>query len=444
MKCSEKEAVRVWGLLNKEELVSEDGEPVKVVYPGRPNDDRGADFRDAVICIAGGLKRGDIEVHAKTSDWWAHGHHRDPRYKKVVLHVVMRHDSEVMAGGKNRIPVVALEKYIGRVGILDVESGYERGVTWCCHNMSLDGLSRFLDDAGERRFLDKASIFEVGLLTADAGQCLYRGVMGALGYAKNKHPFMELADRVPLRMLETTAQSADSGEKGIIRLQALLLGTAGLMPSQRPGGGFGGDEFAGGLEREWLSMRGEQAMNYGSWNMFRVRPGNFPVRRIAAASYLVWRYREAGLLDGVLRMLGEAQAGSRSLEEGLIVADDGYWADHFDFGLRCGERDRALIGRGRAGEITVNVALPFAFAWGRANVHREIAEKAFKLYCRYPVLAVNSVEKHMRGQLGLNSKMVSSACRQQGLIYIYKSLCTQGRCGECGLHQLQPGHRVKG
>jgi len=39
----------------------------------------------------------------------------------------------------------------------------------------------------------------------------------------------------------------------------------------------------------------------------------------------------------------------------------------------------------------------------------------------------------MKNQLGLDSRLVNSAQRQQGLIHIYNSLCTQGRCDSCPL-----------
>lgn len=88
---TESQIVKIWQhqLLDKTELTTEGGEPLKIIYPGRVNDDRGADFRDAVIATSRGLITGDIEVHVKSSDWQAHQHHHDPVYNRVILHVVM-------------------------------------------------------------------------------------------------------------------------------------------------------------------------------------------------------------------------------------------------------------------------------------------------------------------------------------------------------------------
>ena len=89
--CSERETVKVWQqrLLDGTELLSVEGEPIEIIYPGRINDDQGADFRDAVVAIGGRVNRGDIEVHVSSSDWRAHRHHRDSAYNGVILHVVM-------------------------------------------------------------------------------------------------------------------------------------------------------------------------------------------------------------------------------------------------------------------------------------------------------------------------------------------------------------------
>jgi hypothetical protein len=41
----------------------------------------------------------------------------------------------------------------------------------------------------------------------------------------------------------------------------------------------------------------------------------------------------------------------------------------------------------------------------------------------------------MSSQLGLSDRQVNLACRQQGLLHLYKEFCTQGRCDSCELAQ---------
>ena len=174
-------------------------------------------------------------------------------------------------------------------------------------------------------------------------------------------------------------------------------------------------------------------MSEDDWHLFKVRPSNFPTRRIAAMSYLLLRYREKGILEELVNKLGEApvDTGYNGLEKALRVTTDGYWANHLDFGLPSRMSIPALLGEGRAADIVVNVLLPFAAAWGRLTARPELARKALDLYRHYPKLAVNTVERHMRNQLGISRYLVNSAQRQQGLIHIYKTLCSQGKCHDC-------------
>ena len=88
---SESRVVTLWQRLLRQgtELITEGGELIKIIYPGRINKAQGADFRDAVITTNRGLIKGDIEIHVKSSGWHAHRHHQNPAYNQVILHVVM-------------------------------------------------------------------------------------------------------------------------------------------------------------------------------------------------------------------------------------------------------------------------------------------------------------------------------------------------------------------
>jgi len=125
--------------------------------------------------------------------------------------------------------------------------------------------------------------------------------------------------------------------------------------------------------------------------------------------------------------------GRHRLEAGLVVTSNSYWGTHFDLGSGIRIDNSPLLGKGRAADIVVNVLLPFIFAWGRLNSHPELEQKSHGLYQSYPRLAVNAVEQHMIRQLGLNGSLVNSARRQQGLIHVYNTLCTQGKCHGCQL-----------
>ena len=83
------------------------------------------------------------------------------------------------------------------------------------------------------------------------------------------------------------------------------------------------------------------------------------------------------------------------------MAGDGHWRDHFDFDIRSKTKISALLGNSKAGEIAVNVILPFAFSWGESANEAKLMENAIDLYRNYPRLAENCLTRHMTKQLCL-------------------------------------------
>jgi len=447
--------VEIWQrLTGRAGLTTAGGEPIRIIYPGRKNDGRGADFRDAVIATSQGTIKGDIEVHIRSSDWQTHRHHQDPAYNRVILHVVMWHDSKAATELNNGkpAPILALDKYLEvpschRAGVVRSPAGSSMPCLETAKGLATNTLTDFLDSAGERRFRGKAAQFQAELSQTEASQCLYQGIMGALGYVKNKPPMLKLARRLPLQILQSIAQGEVSDGERLARLQALLLGTAGLLPSQRQNRHreCQDDEWVDKLEGLWAASPDTKAMSEDDWYLFKVRPNNFPLRRIAAMSYLIIRYRERGMVEQVVAVIKETpvSGGYLKLEKGLRVTAHSYWASHLDFSLDSKTNNPTLLGRWRAADIVVNVLLPFVFTWSKLEPQPEVERKTLELYRGYPRLAANTVERHMIKQLGLNNSLVNSAQRQQGLIHIYNTLCSQGKCNFCRLSQLKAGHHVQ-
>jgi len=423
----EKQVALIWQQAVGNKLTSTEDTVVNVIYPGRINGDNGPDFRDAVIGNESRLMKGDVEVHIKSSDWYSHGHNTDAEYNNVILHVVMWHDcnSATLLQSSKAVPIICLAMALR-------QQAYLLPCNLPCfqilNRMDMQSLKNLLSIAGEARFKQKAIHFGAELKQKEERHVFLRGIMKALGYAKNTKPFENLADRVPLNSIET--------QKGVALKQALLLGTAGLLPSQRWQGEFEGKKEVQELEQLWRSAdRKIETMKEGDWNLSHIYPNNSPVRRIVALSYLLERYSENKLLTGILQLVKEAPRPGEHcvLENGLTVTGDGYWRDHFDFDIRSKTSKSALLGNSKAGEIIVNVVLPFAFSWGELTADAKITENALELYRNYPKLSENYLTYHMKKQVGLEDSVNLTACHQQGLIHIFKNYCCEGRCGQCPL-----------
>jgi hypothetical protein len=436
IKLSEKQAALIWQQVVTKELPSTEDGPVSVIYPGRTNGDNGPDFRDAVIVNKSHLTKGDVEIHVKSSDWYSHEHHADVEYNNVILHVVMWHDrnsATVLQSGRE-VPVLCLAQALHHQAYL---LPHRLPCFRILDHMGRHTLKKILDTAGEQRFKQKATHFRAGILgpaprtpaiEQAAAQALLRGMMRALGYAKNTKPFEELADRMPLTSIEP--------REGLAAKQALLLGTAGLLPSQRQQIEPTKEREVQELEQIWQSIDSNvETMKESDWNLSHIYPNNSPVRRIIAQSYLLERYNRGKLLAGILQMVRDTppSGGHRLLQNGLTVDSYGYWRDHFDFGVSSRTKISALLGHSKAGEIAVNVILPFAFSWGELANEAKLADHAIDLYRSYPRSPENCLTRHMAKQLCLDELFDFTACRQQGLIHIFSSYCREGRCSQCPL-----------
>lgn len=80
----------IWAntLFADRELCSIEGERIEVLNPGVLNPSDGPDFLGAKIRIGEIVHVGAVEIHVKSKGWYAHNHHLDKNYEKVILHVV--------------------------------------------------------------------------------------------------------------------------------------------------------------------------------------------------------------------------------------------------------------------------------------------------------------------------------------------------------------------
>jgi hypothetical protein len=186
----ESRVVNIWQdcIKGRTDLVTEEDGLIEVVYPGRLNDDRGADLCDAVIATGRGLQQGDVEIHVRSSSWWGHGHHQDPLYNRVILHVVYQRDTvaAVTLQDGRTVPTLALEKYVAST--LGTVSRRPMPCRETIDHQNISFIGNILDTAGDRRFQARAVEFQQQLSRAKADQILYQGILGALGYKKIRLP----------------------------------------------------------------------------------------------------------------------------------------------------------------------------------------------------------------------------------------------------------------
>lgn len=425
------------------------GQPLQVVYPGRHTFDHGPDFRDALLVFGDELVHGDVEVHVRTGDWRSHGHQADPHYDRVVLHAVWRDDGlPALTSAGWPVPALALEQYVaeppdgdnGAGGVADPAEELVAQRMPCSLDRGARALLASLTTLGEQRLADKAALFEAALAVEEPAEVLYAALLEMLGYAANRAPCRELARNVPWRVVAAAACGQPLPDR-IATLEALFFGCAGLLPAQRDVPRPLGPEdaaHAAVLAGRWSPLHALwriAPLSRQAWRFARVRPENFPPRRLAAAARLFAPYVAADLPAAFLGVLRSEEPADipAALESALAVPAEGYWATHCDFGSRSAAPAQ-LLGRGRAADGAVNVILPFAIAYGEARGDVDLAARARAAYRCYPALAENEITRYMaRLTFGRARPRGVTAAPQQGLLHAYHHYCREKRCADCPL-----------
>jgi len=435
----EDELVRLWEgqRFPREALRTRQGEALQVVHRGRRNLGAGPDFLDAIIADGRGrLLKGDVELHVRASAFVAHGHHLDPRYDNVVLHVVFHDDAgepTLLRCGR-RAAVVALAPWVARrAEQLRLWLAQPSSWTEPCRSAIACGgwpeVGEMLSHLGQMRFRQKQARFAGALRRQGANQALYEGILRTLGYSRNQETFARLAHLLPYERLR---QALD--HEGLIAAEALLLGSGGLLPGQL--GQTAAPPYVQALERRWARVPSRQVPPE-VWQLSGLRPENHPARRLAGLARLLGRW--PSLVAG-LRSLEEADSASLSrLLAAWQVPADGFWQSHHDLDGRGRPPFGSLIGRGRALEVLVNAVLPFAAAFGETRGLDALSRRALGLFLRLPSAGsyggTRFLESVLRPSGGDN---LQGACRQQGRLYLYNHYCAAGECTICPLSGRDP------
>ena len=423
-----------------------DRRAIRVLKPGIWNHNEGPDFMHAEIEIDGKLQIGDVEIHVRSSEWYAHQHHLNSRYNRVILHAVFFNDDfnlrTRLQNGK-RISTLELLKWIA-VDTGDLYDDTEDTTTeeGICRvtgkQLNMEVLKGVFESLGRERFLEKAESMRLLRTRLDFEQLLYEGIMEALGYARNNKAMRELAQHVPF---------ADLDQKSELEIQAILFGVAGLLPSQREkplSTEVTNDPSIVALEALWSASEYAELparMTEARWS-FTSRPLNHPTRRIAAMSRLIYQCQGSLMMyflptcEKALSAHTERQLRSIITElcTLLMLEPTGYWEKHSNFGLES-RRKTALIGKDRALEIIINKILPAAYVWAVEAESQLLQDTVLRLYSAGYKSKGNKIIRKVDEQIFTETQQLRhlkpTAKIEQGVIRLYKNYCADWLCDLC-------------
>jgi len=387
---------------------------------------------DAHLVLDGQEITGAVEIHRRAADWRGHGHHLDPAYNAVVLHVIMEDDGTPCRTRDGRIlPTLALAPLLAG-SLVEFPAGTAPlgglGDTPCARDFLMTGtadLLRVLGRAGDERLALKAAAMEARFAATPPGNVLYTGLLDALGYSANRAAMAALAEALPLRALETAVLAAPIAAREATAA-ALLLGTGGFLDDAPPGFVLHGDR----LRDMWRAMGLYAALSPALWETARVRPANHPARRLLALAALL---ANGGAAEGLIAICLAPLLASPD-EPRLIVRA---LRQTLRPPARLLAGDASPIGADRAGEIAVNVILPFGLVYGLHTENEPLVRAAEQTWDAYPATRGNSITRAMTEQLGGPGGLrVRTGRLQQGLIAVYNDRCKARMCATCPVTSL--------
>lgn len=414
---------RLW---RSEDMVTNTGKKVRVVDPGLLNTDAGPDFFNAKIEIDGHMWVGNVEMHYRATDWKRHHHDSDKAYDSVILHVVAKDDAPVRRTNGELIPQLVLEvspqfnaDYASLVGAT-IEVPCATKIKQVPHLTIVEWVEGL---AFERLHGKVERIHQ--LLDSFNGSwedVCYVTLARNFGFGINNDAFERLARRTPLRLLGKHSDSA-------LQIEALLFGQAGMLDAQKPGM----DSYYNQLCTEYAFLSNKfqlTPMEKESWKLFRIRPQNFPYRRIAML---------AQFIEGGFRMMNrileaEDEKEMRALFE---VELSGYWTKHYTFG-KPNERATATLSRSSIDIILINTVAPLLYAYGELTGNYEMTDKAIKLLEDLRA-ENNSIVSHFVAY-GIDCP---DALTSQALVQLKREYCDARKCIYCkiGHHLLSKAAR---
>lgn len=406
----------LWKLhkLPKHDLCTTTGHAIEILKTGYQNTLSGPDFFNASLLIDKQQWVGTVEMHVRSSDWFAHGHEKDDAYNNVILHVVWEHDVDVFNSLQQPIPVLEVQSYISK----DLLNEYERVATGHYHfipcEYAINEVSTFMiNNWLERLFIERLA--QKTVLINELLQKYHHNweavcfimLMKSFGSKINSESFLTLSQSFSFDVFRKTQQSQTG-------LEALLFGQAGLLTAN------GTSSYEQELWREYQYLVAKYKLTNATVQtpeFFKLRPFNFPTVRLAQLASLYSKHQSIF----TILMASKNEQDVFSLFD---AATHSFWDTHYTFSKTSNKKIKR-VSKAFVELLIINVVLPLKFVYGNykgKQVTEEVLQFAAQLKAEKNTI-INGFEEL---KLKVESAKTSQACLQ-----LYNEYCSKKRCLQC-------------
>lgn len=405
---------------NKKNLKTHDGQELIILNPGNYNLDSGPDFHIGRIRINKEEVVGHIELHIRSSDWYAHHHQHDPVYDLVILHVVWEHNRDVLRMDHSKIPTLELKKLISP-HLIDRSNSFFSTLDALVCRKFLTGINsakveEMMSSALKLRLSQKAEqILKLyRRKNRQWNEVFYSLLIKNYGFKLNAYAFERMADILPFRIIRRHLDN-------LFQIESLLFGVSGLLNTRAE------DDYFKDLEKEFSYLKHKYELGPSlaveEWKFSRMRPSNFPTLRIA---------QFAAVIKGRNDFFNDfMEADFRGLLTILRAKPSQYWKNHYKFGLPV-KNSISGMGNSSAMNLIINSIIPFKFTLGY-HQHDESVKDSIALLLKDLPSENNNIIRVWKEC----SIYPDNAYESQGLYALFQNYCKPNRCLQCNI-----GHSI--
>lgn len=399
-------------------LTTTEGIPVELIHMGKHNHSSGPDFLEATLKIGSTKWVGQVEIHWRSSDWYAHGHQGDPAYENVILHVVYEHDRPVYNRHGEELPTLELKGRIQKRLHQRYEQLYTGSSRLPCANFIAQvepirinaWLDRMLAERWEQKTASIRTSHRAGM--SDWIEVFYQLLARYIGTQYNRAPMEELARLVPMKRLTRFASSLDRA--------ALLLGVGGFLGQQIA---FDSSErYRVELMERYAFLRLKYS-DLGSleqnWMTGRVRPTNHPSRRVAQLAAV------SVLLPDLYQKIIQGDLPDWSA---LELDMDPFWERHYSLQSSSKRPMKTGFSETMSDLLNINVAAPLLFFYAQESGNERLKERA--ITSMHAIVPEENETTRFFSEHGVHC---TSAAHSQALIQLRTNYCNHKKCVLCNI-----------
>ena len=391
------------------------GEMLEILSFGQYNTLSGADFFNAKLLIDGQQWAGNVEMHLKSSHWYAHGHQQDPAYRNVILHVVWEHDIEVFDPNNQHIPTLELKNVIAPELLSRYQTSLGAPYEFIpCEKDYKSTPEMTLLSWNERLFVERleeksAFITEVWQEAQwDWEKVLFLLLLKYFGGVVNGEAFLEIGRQLDFSIIRKECSHP-------LHLEALFLGRANLLPEE------GEHTYIKDLQQHYAYLKQKYNLQdiTAIINFKGLRPQSFPTIRL---SQLAQVYEQCeSLFSKILEI-----TDWHSLLALFKVGVSDFWETHYTF-HKVSPKVKKPISVTLLQLLLINVVIPIQYFYYK-NLGKDITETLIKTIKGLPAERNGVVDAFQH----LGAK-VETAFDSQVLLQQHKQYCKGKRCLDCAI-----------